>query len=566
MPITEAVKKYSKSEAQKCFNSMKNEYASSWQASHSDLKTFINQLRGNFSEGKANRGQMINHQQLLSGYATRANKTLASGLLSGMTPPTRPWVRWMIDGDPALNRVASVKMWMDHLHTTSNKVLNLSNCYSSFYNGYEEIGQFGNQSFAVLPDSETGIRCRNYTCGEYFLRVDNRGKVNAFARYYWMTVGQIVQEFGLESCSASVRASFESNQLDNWVLVYNLIEPNDRRDVSVMNNQNMAFRSLYWEANNGADEYLAIRGFEKFPIIATRWETVTTDQIYGYAPGWYALGAIKELQKTRLDKLLMQEKLQNPPVMEDASVEGHVNLLPGGKTKITGNVPNTGVRTTYQVPDALSSFLELIREEKEEIDAFFFVDIMRMSQTIDPNVQRTAEEWSIRNQEKIMLMGPILYRIKDELLDPFMELLFFNMMDQGMLLPPPKEIQGLPLKVKYVSILAQAQESLGIEQVQKVVGYVGSIVQIAPETRHVINWKESVRMIADMEGVPEKLTNSEEETDLLIQQEAQQMAMVQAQAMAETAETASKTTKNLADAKTTDPSALTGLMRGMQQR
>lgn len=548
-------------EANKRWNAMRAESFNGWQASWLDLSNYINQKRGWF-DTRPNRGQMINHQLLLDSHATQSSKTLASGLLSGMTSPSRPWFRLILD-DTSLNAVDGVRSWLDRVQQIMVDVMNKSNIYSTFYSAYEELGQFGTSCFLILEDFESAIRCRSYTAGEYYLSIDARGRINGFARYFWMTAGQMIKEFGRESCSPQVQAAYGLNQPDTWFRIAHLIEANETRVPGMENYENMPWRSMYWEyQNTGQNQFLARRGFKRLPVIATRWEITTTDQIYGFGPGWYALGNIKQLQKTTLDKLLAQEKLHNPPMMKDASVDGHVNILPGGVTTITGNVPNTGVRPSYQIDPKLESFIELINHLYDAIDKDFFVNLFLMLMNID-KTKMTATEVAERQQEKIMMMGPVLYKLQEELLDPTMELIFSILTELGMIPPPPPQIQNMPIKIKYVSILAQAQQALGVEQINRVVGFVAAGAQFAPQMLDVIDWDEAVREVAEMEGTNAKLLLEPAKVDAVRQAKAAQQQALMMEPMANAADKGTKAVKNLSEAPMGTGSALDGLTKGI---
>jgi hypothetical protein len=168
----------------------------------------------------------------------------------------------------------------------------------------------------------------------------------------------------------------------------------------------------------------------------------------------------------------------------------------------------------------------------------------------------TATEVAERQQEKIMMMGPVLYKIQEELLDPTMELIFDYMMEAGLIPPAPKEAQGMNLKVKYVSILAQAQQTLGIEQINRVIGFVGQASAVNPSIIDVINWDAAAREVGNLEGTPAKLFNDEMAVAQIRAEKIKQQNMAIA---VESANSAADTTKKLSDSKMDEDSALTRL-------
>lgn len=547
-----------KESCRKRFKALETE-GQKWVPSWKDLSKYHDQTRGRFDGDEPNRGKMIDHKTILDGYSTQASTVMASGMQSGMTSPSRPWFKVRVP-DPALMKVQSVGKWCDDVTDLMLKVCGRSNVYGIFYSMYKELGIFGVAFALFLEDYDQVIRGKSFTIGEYYLGVNASGIVDSMARKRRIQINQMVSEFGLKNCSDSVQSAYLNKKYDDWVTIYHLIEPNNNRVEEYADEQNMAYRSIYWEENNG-DDLLAFRGFHEKPFIAPRWDTVTTDTIYGYGPGWNALGNAKQLQKTQLDKLLAQEKSHNPPMQKDGSVEGHVNLLPGGLTATSSTLPNAGIRPAYQVNANLESFIELINALHESIDKDFFVDLFRMMVNFDKS-NMTATEVAERQQEKIMMMGPVLERLQNEMLDPFLERLF-SILERNMLLPPaPKEMQGMDLEVEYISILAQAQKAVGVNSISRVIGFIGAVLPYKNDAGDVIDIDEAIREVAVMEGIPAKLIAEKNVIAQIRQQRAQAQEMQQRLAMAEQA---SKAAKNAAGAKTDEPSALTGLMESIKR-
>ncbi len=542
----------------KRFNAVKTE-ASNWTASWKDLRDYLNPTRGKFDDDRANRGTMIDHTKILDSHGTKATKILASGMQSGMTSPTRPWFKLAVD-DEYLMSLQPVRVWLDEVTKLMLDICNDSNIYGMFYSMYEEIADFGTAAAIILEDFEDGVRGRNFTIGEYFLGTDNKGRVNTFARNYWMTADQMIEEFGRDNCSHIVKNAVDTNDGGRWIRVYHMIEPNKKREAEKVDYANMPFSSIYWEDNQG-DEVLAKKGFEEFPVIAPRWDTVTTETVYGYSPGWNALGDVKQLQKTQLDKLLAQEKSHNPPMQKDASVDGHTNFLPGGITTTSATTPNGGVRPAYQINANLESFIELINSLRTSINKDFFVDLFLMMINFDKS-NMTATEVAERQQEKIMMMGPVLEKLNSEMLDPFIERLY-NILDRNFALPePPDELDGIDVKVQYVSILAQAQKAIGVNAISRVIGFIGGVIPSKQDVSDVIDLDEAVREVAVMEGIPSKLIMEKQVVSQIREQRAKAQQMQERLAVADKG---ADIAKKLSSAKTGEENLLTD-MAGMVQQ
>lgn len=548
-----------KGEFNKRFEAMKSK-AQNYVASWKDQVKYLNPTRGLFDGQKADRGKMIDHKVILDSHATLAIRKSASGLNSGMTSKNRPWFRLMIS-DPGLSEIPHVRMWLDDIQNRMYDILKGSNIYGTFQNTYEELLTFGTACFILLEDFDTVIRTRNFTIGEYYLAVDKAGRVNAFARAFEMTVAQMVSTFGYRNCPPNVQADWDSNYVDRTHMVRHLIEDNDNPAGMMPQFTMMPYRSVYWvQGESQGGRFLDVRGYKRFPVVAPRWSVPTTDIIYGYGPGWDGLGDVKELQKTKYDKLLAQAKIHNPPMQADATVDGHPNLMPGGVTKTSANVPNAGLTPAYQINPNLESFIEAITECKKGIDKHFFTDLFTMISAIDYG-QVTAMEIAEKNNEKIQLMGPVLDQLDEEMLSRVVALVWGIMEDNGFIPPPPPEVEGHEIKVQYISILAQMQKAVGTQKIEKVVAFVGSLAEAMPSIADNINWDESVRLYSDLEGAPEKILQDPAVVDEIRQNRAKQE---QAQQALASAESGSKTAKNLSETKLDEGTMLDTVKQAVQ--
>jgi hypothetical protein len=303
-----------------------------WYPAWRDLSKFINPTRGFFYETRPNTGYEIDHKTIIDSTAEESINTLSSGMVSGLTSPSRPWFRLAIP-QIELMEEGAVKYWLDDVQNRMLDVFAKSNIYGGLSTLYEEVSTFGTACGFLEEDYKDVIRMRVYTIGEYYLGTGPDGRVNTFYRRFWMTVGQIVKEFGIENCTMQVQTMFRNNQPDTWIRINFLIEENDERIVQYKDYKNMPYRCVYWEDGAMMDSYLRIGGYEELPILTPRWSTTTTADAYGRSPGWKMLGDVKMLQRLQKNKLIALDKVTNPPVQVDASVQGEANMLPGGITR-----------------------------------------------------------------------------------------------------------------------------------------------------------------------------------------------------------------------------------------
>lgn len=510
-----------------------------WYPAWRDIQKYELPTRGFFFEQRPNVGYEIDHKVVVDSTAEQALGTLASGMQSGLTSPSRPWFKLSL-GDDDLDTMANVSYWLDDTQRRMENVFSKSNVYGGLHSIYEEVAGFGTACALLEEDEDDIVRLRVYTCGEYYLGTGPDARVNAFYRRFWMTVSQMVKEFGLNNVSPQVATMYRNQSPDVWVRINFLIEVNDARVQEMKDWKNMKFRTVYWEDGAMVDKYLRMGGFDEFPILAPRWSTVTTADSYGRSPGWKMLGDVKMLQKLQINKLIALDKVTNPPVQVDASVQGEANMLPGGVTRFSAMLANAGVKPAYQVNPDLQAIELTIEKTQNAIKEKSFANLFLMLIDAERGQPITATEVTERQSEKLSVLGPVLERLEGELLNPLIERTFMIMYQRGMVLPPPQEIQDMDIKIKYISILAQAQKMVGATAMQQVLMYAQQLATVQLQLGQAdvcdnINFDEQLQAYAKMLGIPAKSLYSPEMRDGI--RKAKQQAQAEAMAAQETANT-----------------------------
>lgn len=492
---------------------MRLEAMSKWYQRWRDISRYINPKRGFFEGFVPNYNAQYDYRLIIDDTPAHYARVLAAGMQSGLTSPAMPWLRLGF-GRPDIEARADVANWLEY---TTKVVLDIfagSNFYDCTHQSYEELGMFGTASFGMFEDYKSVIRCRSHTIGEYYLSTDSQGRVNGFARQYWMTCDQMVEEYGWENLSDKAKAIYNSSNRDQYILLHTLCEANTSRVPGLADFRGMPFRTVTWEAVSPFDRALRVEGYHEFPYMCPRWDMTTTADIYGVGPGSFALGNIKMLYRMQKDSLLAIAKMADPPVQADASVEGAVNMIPGGVTRTTSTVPNGGVRSSYEVKPDIGALEAKINSTDKKIATRFYADLFLMMIDADARGEggeKTAREIVERHEEKLFMLGPVIGRIKSDLLDPAVERCLAIAIRQRLIPPPPKIIQGLNLKPQYISMLAQAQKMAGTAAIEQEASFVGTLAGAFPEAKDLFNPDEAIRAHSDMVGAPPKMIRSPEE-------------------------------------------------------
>ncbi len=457
-----------------------------WVRTWKELSTYLAPTRGFFDGEQPNNARRVDHKTLLDSSASLAVGVLGAGMMSGLTSPSRSWFDLTLRPS-YLKKLPGATAWLREVKHALEGAFVQSNLYSVLQQVYEEVSVFGTAAFLVEENPQGGIYCRPFTAGEYVLDVDEQGKVNTFGREFFMTASQLARSFGKRQLSPALAAEIDSARSTQQHKVMHLIFPNPHANKRFADFNHFAYKSVYFLEDGTV---LRSSGYHEFPVVAVRWETKTPSESYGRGPGWKCLGDVKMLQKMQKTKLVALDKNTNPPVMVSASVQGEVNLLPGGITRCN-SLTDGAVKPAYQVQADLPALERAMEEVRTLIRSHFFADvfIMLAAQEV-PHM--TAAEVAERKQEKMLLLGPVLQRLKTELLDPLIERTYFILLRQGALPPAPEILHGLELHVDYISTIAQAQRAAALEPLAQGLELAAQITQADPTAAAALDYHQAL--------------------------------------------------------------------------
>ena len=174
----------------------------------------------------------------------------------------------------------------------------------------------------------------------------------------------------------------------------------------------------------------------------------------------------------------------------------------------------------------------------------------------------TATEVAELHEEKLLMLGPVLERLHNELLNPLVTLTFEECLEAGILPEPPEELQGVQLNIVFISMLAQAQRAISTNATDRFVLGLLTVAKGKPSVLDKFDEDEWADDYADSLGINPKLIKDSQVVAQVREARAKaEAAAQQQQQMAMAAETA----KTLGTTPTGgDPNALTDITRGFQ--
>lgn len=557
-----------------------------------DLGDNILPRRPRFVVSDVNKGERRN-RSIIDSTATLACRTLKSGMMGGVTSPARPWFK-LTTPDPATAEIGAVKEWLEKVEDNMAGIFLRSNLYQALPAVYGDLGVFGTSAVMIEEDFEDVLRFHVFPIGSFMIATDAQGKVNVFIRDFRMTVRQLVEKFcekdaqgapDFTNVSDYVKQAWQNSRRDSWVDICHVIMPNDDYQEGKLEAKYKQFSSTYYErgGGNGSTQQplgtantlgpddgkiLKESGYDFFPVMCPRWE-VTGEDVYGTdCPGMTALGDIKQLQVQEKRIAQAIEKMVNPPMKGPSFLLGRkVSILPGDFTADDSREGQKGLGPIHEVQLRIAEAEQKQEQIRNRIKRAFFEDLFLLATNDDrPNI--TATEISARKEEKLLMLGSVLEQLNQDLLDPLIDNTFEIMVrqsrdangqffDKGLIPPPPPEVQGVRLKVEYVSIMAAAQKALGLASIDRLMTFALQISQTDPSALQKIDTDKTIEAYGERAGVPPGIVRTDEEVAAMRQQ--QQQAQAQQQKM-EAIQQGAGAAKDLSQTNMSGDNALTRLV------
>jgi hypothetical protein len=490
-------------------------YDTEWRKSAKLIRLLRDDFGRKGSPGEA-RGEMVYDSTPI--YAA---DNLAAGIFGMMTNPANVWFLLETD-DEDLNRFQSVRIWLDIAGAKCIKSFGPS--VSSFYNAvpqlYGDEAAFGMGVFYSAEMPGTGRFqdvCR--ALSEVFVAVNQFDEIDTVDRMFDMNARAIAQQFGIENLPDKIKTA-ANDKPDTMFPMLHAVLPNEDFREGAIGPKGKAFLSSYIALERKST--LEEGGYHELPYQIPRW-SVASGEKYGRGPAMNAMGDIKMLQAMNRTLIQTAERGANPSWL--APNEGQISVLRTAPGKVTfGGVSRTGAQLVHPLQSGanITVSLEMIDRVREQVrDAFFFSVMQLLGRT-----GMTATEVVTRQEEKMRLMGPHLGRIESEFLSPLIRRRFNMLWRAGQLPPPPPELAGRRIQVRYESPMAKAQKSAEGVATMRFLEGANAIAAFDPSAAKRLDGSAALRVLQDAFGAPARLLLSDEAFAARMQQEAQQQQLM----------------------------------------
>ena len=457
--------------------------------------------------------------QIFDATAVHSLELLASSLHGMLTSTATRWFQLRYK-EALLNDSDEAKEWLEDAMDKMYVAFARSNFQQEIFENYHDLIAFGTSCLFIEEDQDDIVRFSARHIKEIYITEDQRGFVDTIYRKFKMTAKAAFDRFGKEQLSRDLLVKFQKTPFDDVEMVH-VVRRRNVFDPKKLDKQNMPFQSVYMEYETG--HIISIGGFREFPYVVPRY-LKASNEIYGRSPGMNSLPDVKVLNKMVEVSMKAAQKQVDPPLL----VPDDAMMLPIRTAPGSLNYYRSGSRDRIEPLNIGANNplgLNMEDQRRRAISRTFHVDQL----LIQENRTMTATEVMQRNQEKMRILGPVIGRLQQELLQPLIIRVFNIMLRNKEFLPAPEVLANQQIEIEYVSPVALAQKGTQLEGIMRGLEIFGSISQISPVTDY-IDENGLVKQIINILGLPAKMIKSDKEVEQLraVRQE-QQAAQAQMQ-------------------------------------
>lgn len=461
----------------------------------------------------------------LDGTAMRANRTLANGQASRITPMGSRWFALRPPTDLQNNPAA--QRWYQRCGEITLEALAASNFYNRAHEHYLDRGAFGIAATETVAGRHgKGLHFRSFPVGSYSVAHNGRDEVDTLARCYRLTPAQIIDIFPEENVPAEVHKKQADDKARTAPLeVVQIIRPRQDRNPKKSDGKNKPFESLHILKEE--KHILAESGFDEFPIAVSRWE-LWGDSPYGWSPGGLALPEAS--QANFLEEMLdtLAETAAFPRVLYPSNLKGDVDFNALG---LTSYDPTNGHKPEEWLTNGRYDIgKDRLNDKRRAIDEAFFVPLFNAISQLDRDA--TATEVRAIVSESRELFHPIFSNLVREFLRPILQRSFHLLLRQGAFPEPPAvvikagELDNFidDPDVAFTSAMALALEQSQLANFADCINVLAPIAQSDPGAFDFIDTDAVGPAFFRSKGLPAEFIRSQEEIQQLRQARQQAQA------------------------------------------
>lgn len=443
-------------------------------------------------------------------------RMLVSTILGGIAPSSQRWLDLDLVEDPSIRNA-----WLDDVADIIWKEIHKGNFDSVMFDALMTMATIG---WCVPYISyKDGIHFNEWSAAQCYLSssVDG-GLIDSIYREYTLTGEQALLEFG-DTLPPNIKTQCING---DTLRLLHCIKPRDIDGIKKKRgkmSKHMAYESYHILIE--PQTVLRESGYEEFPCAIPRWSVIPSS-VYAVGAVHFALEDIKTLNATV--KMILDNADINIAGMWIAADDGVLNtssIVVGSRKVIIA--ASTDSMKPLQTPSNFQLAFAELADLRAQVRKTLLVDQLQVPQ----NPQMTATEINVRMEIARQILAPIFGRFQSEFLQPVVNRVFGLLNRNGMIPPPPEEIAGKTINIRYVSPLARSQRLSEVAGMDRFEMDLLNQSQVKPDLLDIYDFDKAKRDKSWLLGVPQSLLRSDDEVKQIreARAQAQQQAMQEQQ-------------------------------------
>lgn len=400
-----------------------------------------------------------------------------AAMVAAMIPKDRMWMG-LRPARPELYASKDVRAWCEIASIYMYTVLYdpMANFTERFGELADDVKTFG--TGVIYVDHDKVKKCLTMMIPhlkDFAFEIDAHGNVTREYHFWMMSVGDMVDEFGIDKLPREMQQAFREGKTkpDKDQCVLHAVVPNDDYARFGFAPGRLPFKSI-WILEKGY-HLLDEGGFFDLPYILVPWYRRSGEAL-GRADTMEILPDARLLQAVTSSLLEITEKQGNPPMQGPVDIlRGEIELFPGGFTPFdaSGFQFQGDPLRPVQIGANPAMTADFLTALEQKIGKAFHMDLLMGP---PPDASNKPEDNAGRAMTMAAILGPIWSRGENEMLPPILDRVF-NIMVRAKVMPPaPDELEGERLIYKFDNHISDMREA---GEAQRILTGIGATMQMA---------------------------------------------------------------------------------------
>jgi len=493
-----------------------------WQETADKLYPYAN-ITSTYSEGEIRTSDIYDLTPMLDA------EDMVSGLKQILLPSGQMFFAIKVGTNNQLPD--NVQRYISMLTEVSHDQIFNSNFVTEFDEILRSLIIFGPASIYSEWTPKTGLNYRSLVIGSYQFIENSKKLIDGIIITISYKPRQAIQEFGEDNVGEEVvKASKDAKkQNDDFEFIY-LIQPRKivNPNLSKRTSDNMPWEETVINVKEKIEVYKG--GYPQFPYHSARWKRPANEK-NGRGIGTEILPQIKVLERMNRDFNEVGNKWANPAMDVLESVEGSYRTFSGARNTVrelpSAKMVDGGLNGNFPITE------KSLERQTAIIDRAFFKNAFSPLEDLTGD-RRTTLEIRERIRQTWPKIGPPVGRIWYELMSGLIERSILLLIRNGVVPPPPAELEGVNFGLEFVGPFALELRSQQSKAFQEWAYVVGELEAVFPGATDNVDSDDAIMRMGRTLGVntedmaSEEQRNAKREARALKEQQQLELAAMQA--------------------------------------